>query len=798
MAKQHVTLSKEAHLDFLYEIFLKGISLSDTNIKKLLEAGYVLPGHELPKDAVEKSVNTHFDKVNHEKLAVKTEKQQQADSLIDIVELEGQGANELLISTELEERRRIHGHKFQGGRKIKKEDWMPESVTEHTQDFVNWIRSINLKGFNNKDYYEKFALYCQQAYEWLSEKQPYIDPEDVDGLREYRLRELEKCYDNTLYFLNKYIWYKEGSAEDKSGRIKYIARPNHEFMAYMHDAGYSMAIAKGRQQAATTTLMSLDVKDVIFKPNHFMKFICEDEDKTTEIFEDKLKYPFSQLPDWMRPIPKNERDNLFVIGMKTEKGKREGVNSKILIDTPKRTAIAGGAPQRVKIDEAGNIPILSVMIGNARPTMMWANPKTKKLEIKRTLWFWGTGGELEGGGKSFETEFMAIYNAFMSGDFSACIIPVFFDWTCRPFASQEDYDREFKVAKLKSQDPTDPKAKQHLTEFYQSWPRTLQDVFRSSAKTLVDEEFITARLNDIREFKLKFGNHAFQTGYFEPLYDESQPTDDGSDLPFKVIGVNFVPTSDIDPRASVTIFDQPRREFKNRYYQGTDPIDTDTGLSEFASAIFDKASKWPSAILSWRTPDYQQVFLQAMLLNMYYQGYDNEEVPELIESNRGTSYYQYLKNKGRGKKSVRNYELPDYFQNNSTINEGVGIDNKGLRNTMLVNKQFEYIKAYGDRNMHEKYWHQMSTFTCTITQHGKEVWGPVNKKNFRDDVLWATNFAYICSEVVYATRVPVDLQKTVNEEKPKFKYTRVNGQLTLTETSNRQGRRSYSQINKWR
>lgn len=767
-------LAREGHLDFLYELYLKGITLSQANLKKLHDAQYIMP--DAPnEDEIKLAVD---ERIRHAKVNTSREWNNEADALLDVVD-ENIEVPETLISSELEQRRKEYKHVFQGGREITKADWKPQSVTEHTEDFVEWIKSINLLGFFNKAHYEKFALYVQQAYQWLSEPEPNFDADDDEAWLNYRLKEIEKSQENTLYFLNKYIWYKEGDAEDNTGRIKYIARANHEFLAYMHDAGYSMAIAKGRQQAVTTTLMSLDVHDVLFKPNHFMKFICEDESKTAEIFEDKLKYPYSQLPDWMRPIPKNERDNLFIIGYTKGKGTREGVNSKIQIDVPKRTAIAGGAPQRVKVDEAGNIKDLGIMIGNARPTMMWYNPKTKKLEIKRVLWYYGTGGETSKGGKAFENEFMANYNAFMNGDYSHCIIPVFFDWTCRPGASQADYDREFKVAKAKAEDTSDPKGKQHITEFHQSWPRSLADVFRTSAKTLVEEDFITERLKQIIRFKEKAGHGALQRGYFEPIYDENSPMPDGSDTPFRVMGANFVPVSDTDARAVVTILDHPRKNYINRYFQGTDPIDTDTGLSEFSSVIFDKAFKCPVCVLNWRVPDYQQVFLQSMLMNLYYST-ETKEVPELIESNRGTSYYQYIKTKGRGKNVVLNYQLPAHFQNNTTINEGVGIDNKGLRNTMLVNKMFEMNKAYGDRNYFEVYWQQMSSFTCTISNTGKEVWGPMNKKYFRDDVLWATNFAYICSEDCFPNLIPSDISKQEKRIKVVNKLVRgQDGKLTM-------------------
>lgn len=1141
-------LVRENQLDFLFELHAQGIPIGDDNIKKLTEQGYFTP--DFTKVEKEKIIT---DTISENFLKLKDAQNHAADARIDIVEVDNipEQSFDILTSDELEERRSEYGHLFEGRTKaIIKKDWMPESTTEHEQAFVDWINSINLRGFRNKIQYRKFTLYCQQAYTWLSDGLTSHDFDDPDLREEYRTEELRRCDDNNLYFLNKYIFYKEGDAEDKSGRIKYVARPAHEVMAYLDDCGYSVIMTKGRQIAATTTLMAIDVRDVVFKQNHFMKFITEDDEKAVEIFEDKLKFAFSELEYWMRPNVLNERDNLFRIGYKKEKGKKEGVGSKIMVVVPKRTAIAGGAPQKVKIDEAGNIPILGVMIGNARPTMYWTNPKTKKLEVKRRLWAWGcvcagtkvwthdgryiniedlkqedgiigyngkglnkepitwmkppeekecyritttggnviecshdhplfwsklsyskminskkykkitikkaedvsvgdhlmciesvpifgtkkmwsprliglligdgsyglnsrieiggqdseihdyliknfntheiinkkyttkskkehrafnltgyrnelreigifgqtknkkrlpenihlydknsiaemiggyydadghikfskekgivicltsahkeileevktqlikfginsyinkenrksqslgsnnviyrlytsdkksvlnfrknisllcnhkqnkldlinekgrfcsgnkdaffedpktgkgaffidkfgltgmchekvikvekignkpiynltaghthtylannfithnTGGELDKGGGAFQSEFMAIYDAWLKGQYDACIVPIFFDWTCRYGATQEDYDREKRMAYSKATNPSDPKAKQHITEFYQTWPSSLADVFRTSATTLLDEDYIEKALMRIREAKAKHNFAIHQSGFFEPIYDTTMPTDEGSDVPFKIIGAEFIPTEDIDARASTIIFQHPRHEWRNRYFKGTDPIDTDSGLSDFASTVWDKYFKTPSAVLAWRTSDYPQAFLQSLLLNLYYGSEQPKKaIPELIESNRGSAYYQYIKTKGFENIAVCNYELPDYLQNKSTKNEGVGIDSHGDRTIQLVHIQFNMFKAYGTNFWIEKLFEQAKTFTCKISSTGKEMWGPMNKKHFKDDTLWSTTYSYICGELCFPTLIPTN--SSTEDKKLKIEY----------------------------
>lgn len=738
---------RENQLDLLYELYSKGVEIGKDNLALLQNNGYIKADTPIPKS----KEDTIRDVINENHLKFTSDRQREIEKNIDIITSDEKGDKiQILTSDELEERRKLYNHIFEGREKpIERTDWEPNSVTEHEQDFVDWIISINTLGFNRKIAYRKFSLYCQQAYQWLQENKIYTDFYDEEEREKFILEELRRCDENSLYFLNKYVYYKEGT--DESGRTKYIARPVHEFMAYLNDCGYSAAIAKGRQIAATTTLMALDVKDAIFKANHFMKFITEDVKKAEEIFEDKLKYPFSQLPPWMTPNVLNERDNLFKLGYKPEKGMKEGVGSKILVEAPKRTAVAGGAPQKVKIDEAGNISLLGIMIGNARPTMFWFNPKTGKMEMRRQLWFWGTGGELEKGGKAFETEFMAIYNAFITGNYTDGIVPIFLDWTCRAGITQEIYDNEKRVAYSKD----GPDRQKSITEFHQSYPSSLSDVFRTSAKTLADDEYIENAKRRIQDATRESSSQLVQNGYFEPIYDFTQPELEGSDTPYKITGAEFIPTSDFDTRATVQIFMHPKSGWKNRYFQGTDPIDTDTGLSLMSSTIWDKYLKCPVAILNWRINDYKKVLLQTMLLGLYYDTeYVKNGVKELVESNRGTSYTQYKQSKGFDKEFVLNYQLPFAFQNKTTINEGIGIDNKGVRNDMIINRMHELITAFGDRIFFQVFFEQLKTFVCNISENGKAIWGPTNKKYFRDDVLFSVVFSYICAELCFPELEP--------------------------------------------
>jgi hypothetical protein len=739
---------RESHLDFLHELHIKGLELNQNDIALLVQHGRI----QAPK-VPEKDIPYLEDKVQDKGFTQSTE-QLDTDKSVDIV-FNDEPHHLVITDEELEERRKKGNYIFEGRTEaITKAEWMPRDVVDHDEDFIQWIDSINSLGFQNKINYRKFNLYVQQAYTWLAEKKSYLDFYNEDDREEFIQEELRRCKENGIYFLNKYVYYQEGSAD--SGRFKFICSPAHEMMAYLNDCGYSIGLIKGRQMAATTTFMALDVRDMIFKKNHFMKFITEDQEKAEEIFDDKLKYAFSELPYWMKPDVANERDNYFKLGKKDNKGDKSGVNSRIRVVPPKRTAVAGGAPQKVKIDEAGNIPILGQMINNARPTMFMYDPKLKKMIMKRQLIWYGTGGELEKGGMALQVEWMALWNSWKERNFKAGVIPIYFNWWARPGATKELYEAEKAVAYSKE----GPELKKSIVEFHQSWPNTISDVFMTSEKTLVGTDYIDERLDWIKTENAKSGHRLFQRGYFEPVYDETKPTDEASDVPFKIIGANFIPTSDADPRASTIILFHPKRGWKNRYFQGTDPIASDTGQSNMSGAIWDKELKTISAITNFRTRDYHYTFLQHVLLNLYYDTEQSKRgVKELLESNIGQSYSQYKTAKGYGDSLVLNYELPTYLQNRTTINEGVGIDNKGSRNEDIVDKLYQLIRSFGDRICIEVFWEQLKTFVYEVSGTGKNMWGPANRKFFKDDTLFSCVYAYICAELCYPELIPVNTEE---------------------------------------
>ncbi len=103
-----------------------------------------------------------------------------------------------------------------------------------------------------------------------------------------------------------------------------------------------------------------------------------------------------------------------------------------------------------------------------------------------------------------------------------------------------------------------------------------------------------------------------------------------------------------------------------------------------------------------------------------------------------------------------NTELPPALQ----VHSGniVGIDNKGFRNKLIIDKMYEYTKAFGDKNYIEMFFIQLKTFVSKVTDSGNETWGPSDKKIYKDDVLFAIVFSYICAQCF-----PHEIPKQIDE-----------------------------------
>lgn len=727
-------LARESNLDFLHDLYSSGVKLAPDQYDLLVRHKRIDPKPEgaekrekLPKDYSE---NVNF----------KSDIQRRADKYVDIVDdvedmpFAQEGKRHIVLDHETyDQLAKSSLFKYVGGKTITKDDWKPKDLLDHSREFVQWVNSIN-RGFQSMILYKPFQMYCQQSEDWLNDDTDYYAFSEQSDRKEYAFSEFERIRENTLYFMDKYLQLREGDM--LSGNMKYISKPVHKVLCFLIDCGYSLIIGKPRQIAATSTLGGIALCKSISKRNFFIKMIAQDKDKIVEIFDDKIKHPLGELPNWMKPEVGNDREGLLRFNKKTEKkGTKTGVNSKIQVVAPSVAAINGGSPPLVLIDEAGYIGILGKMIKEARPTMFMHNEKTGRLEMKRQIVVWGTGGETDKGGKSFETEFRGMKKLWDEGKYSSGMIPLFFDWTTRPGISKEHYLKEKAVYTVEG-----PEKESKAVQFRQHYPSIIDDMFLTSYKLLVGLDWINANLERIQSQEHRIRP---TRGYFEPVYDMSQPENENSDTPFKIIGANFVAVDDNDDfRATVSILQHPKKNWKNRYYQGTDPVMTDNGYSNMGSVIYDAEFNTPVAILNYRDPDHKYTFLQCLLMGIYYAPHGEDCVKELVEGNVGMAYFDYKESKGYWNSLVQRTELPDHLSGGSAL---YGIDNRSFRSKHIINRMYEAITA-ANPIYFEEIFTQLRTFCCTFTENGHETWGVSDTRRFFDDLLFGYVFSYICAE----------------------------------------------------
>lgn len=748
-------------LDYLKTIYDRKIPLPSDDLILLEKHGYIKKKEEekLPSKSKDERSQIFISEKPSEMSA-------KADSIIDIIDInndqyeEEEDITKVLdkkVYSEIDDER----FSFRGGVTITKEDWLPKSRIYHTKEFIAWIDSIN-SGFQNMIPYKPFQMYCQQSSDWMKDSSSIYDYEDEDQRREWAWSELDRMKENSLYFLDKYLHVKEADFDD--GFMDYKSKPVHKVMAFLMDCGYNVEMGKGRQIAATTTVGGLALCRIITRRNYFIKMIAQDQEKVQEIFEDKIKWPHSELPGWLFQTPKNDRDNLLHLGKKVSKGRTTGANSRIQVVAPTVSAINGGAPPLVLIDEGGYIGILGKMIKEARPTMFMQDQKTGKIEMKRQIWIWGTGGEMDKKGKAYEEEYKNTFEKWQNREFEYGIIPLFFDWTTRPGITKEHYDNEKRAYTVEG-----PDSESKMVQFRQTYPSIIEDMFLTSSKTLVSIAYINKRLEFIRNLKHE---QREEYGYFEPIYDTNSPSSEHDDLPYKLVGAQFVRTEKSDPRASTRIFFHPVKNWVDRYYSGTDPIAVDNGHSNMASSIWDAYDNTVSAIVNYRDQDHKYTFLQNLCLMLYYD-IDRAEgsktgVPNLLEGNIGTAFSDYVEYKGFERMLVLNSELPSAFSGGQN---GIGIDNRGQRSKFIINKLYELIMLYGDRIFIEDFWKQLSTFICKISEKGSETWETQDYRKYHDDTLYSTVFSYICS-LAFHFKPPRNLSRKEDMYKVEYELVR--------------------------
>jgi hypothetical protein len=619
-------------------------------------------------------------------------------------------------------------------------EWYPSHPEfEYPKEFVKWIDSIN-SGYQNKIEYKPFDLYVKQAELWLSDETEIQDFRSQEDQLEWLEQEVEKCNDNTLYFCNKYGWIKENKAAD--GKLKYQAWDAQKILLFLFDCGYSSMIGKARQIGFTTTMCLAGMKRVNLNKSYFIKFITHSKDKGEEIFRDKVKWAFTKLPSHLSQEVKNWTASLMNMEKKGDrKGKEEGGASMFQVDSPSVTAINGGSPSCVFVDEIGLFELFGEMMREGRPALFKYNPETDRMTMQQQFMAWGTGGEMDKGGSVFESEFKQCLDEWRKGNYEYGIIPLFFNAYARRGVTDKFIRNEIKAYKAQEGTKMGEIAK---VQFHQAYPITIDDMFLRKSKTLVPVNYCNERLQSIYGMETPI-----EYGYFEPIYDMSVPTPDAY-VPYKIKGAKWINTGDRDHvmTSAVVIHHPPKNEcWRHRWFQGTDPINSETGHSKMSSAIWDALTNTVASVVFHRERKFKETYLQVLLQSLYYDQENKGGVKELLENNIGDMHLDFQEMLGFKNKFTPNSALPEYLR--SFGGKWFGISNKVNTAPRILAKLEELIDAYSENINIPWFWEQLKTFVEKdlrgASSHRQTRYQAADPRYDYDDCIFSIVFAYINS-----------------------------------------------------
>lgn len=656
-------------------------------------------------------------------------------------------------------------------KEIKSAHWRPPSGDHFDQDFRDFISSTHQRFCDMKPY-KAFFLYIMQARRWSADSVLAEDYPPGYERERFQVTELSRFRANSLYFCNKYGHVKESGMGDK-GR-KYDASLAHCMILFLLDCGRCFLALKGRQMAFTSTVALWMVCRMITRPNYAIKFVAQDKDKTEEIFEDKVKHSFSVLDDWMKPRVTNNRDQWFRVSFTSDSDKGSATNSSgIRVVAPKADAVNGGSPDFVGMDEQAYTPLFRKMLKEGRPALKVMDPQTKERRLTRQATAWTTGGEDDRGNGEFEDEYRSVLGhwqqACATGIHNDFFFPVFMDWTCIPGATLENYEKEKRAAAAgTAEGMADKSIEERMIIFRQQWPSSIEDGFLSNVPTLIPLPTILKRLDDIDDLQIKlrtqYNAPIYQKGRFVPvLGDRAMP--DGMWYSKNIIGTQWVPSSDSDYRAPISILTggHPKRNWKWRYYQGTDPVQHDSGHSLQSSFMWDAQWGMPVAVCNGRFDDPNLMHEQVALMGMYYAEEGQHFTPHLIENNMGTGYIDFVSSAffERGRNSmVNNNRLPDFLQGGGT---DIGLRMTARTKYEVINRLKALAIDHGHKILFRSVWNQLQHFTQT---HGGDVpkWKSSDPEKFPDDQLIALPLSYIC-RLCFSNRTPVEIDSEKEQKR---------------------------------
>jgi hypothetical protein len=218
---------------------------------------------------------------------------------------------------------------------------------------------------------------------------------------------------------------------------------------------------------------------------------------------------------------------------------------------------------------------------------------------------------------------------------------------------------------------------------------------------------------------------------------------------------------------SLIVNHPPKGEiWKNRWYQGTDPINSETGHSKMSSAIWDAYTNSVSSVLFYREKKFKVCYLQVLLQNLYYDQQNRGGIKELIESNIGDMHLDFQEIHGFKHKFTSNSTLPDYLQTSG--GKWFGINNRVNTAGHIIAKLEELLDAYHGGVDVPWFWEQLKTFTekdlKSTQSHRQTRYQASDLRYDFDDAIFSIVFSYI-NAVSHSRLEPVNIKGEGTESK---------------------------------
>lgn len=671
--------------------------------------------------------------------------------------------------------------------KVTQSYWMPKGVGIKGYMDPEIVQMIDTLLFGDfKDIYIPHYLsnYIVQANYWLeTDRLEYRSNMSVEEVSDLLRQEARRCKCNSLYALNKHLWFQESGATNGLGKEKYTAWPLQQILLFLEDCGYSTFIVKGRQVGLTITQGGWVANKTMTSENYKAKYIACDKEKSMEIYTDKIYFAYSNWSEYMRPSVFSDTQMGLRVGYKEEKGTVKGVNSSIVVDAPKKYSITGGTPSVVLLDEIGMTSALGSMMKEGRPTLFKSFDGVMK-QVRQVIG-WGTGGNINREGKDLEIIFMGLVKEWQERKFDSGIIPCFIQCFAKPGVTEEFLESEYRSylsgtneGLVTNEDPE--------VQFKQHYPRRISDVFLSSDNTLLPRKTIDEHIKRALGAKRRYG-------YFLPKYSQSPNAPIFLKDKGIIVGAEFIETDRIDPLVTTLILHEPEANWVNRYYKGTDCINHATGTSNFSTTMYDAVKNRVSAEVSFRAEDYHECYVQAICLSFYYQDVKGKVPYELVETNTGSEYCSWIEAMGLEPSLIFNTELPDMFQSGDGSAQN-GISKKAHNAPRIVGKLIEFITVYGHNIDSPDFWYEIGSFV-KMENKAKTgyVWGPKSKAYYKDDRLDSGVYAYLAAESknhLVPKNVAEKTDKDINQLlRPSREIVRgADGRLSVKETGVREQR----------